>query len=861
MADNNVNMKVTIDANASSFEDQLQRCRTITQDMVNDFNAMNEAMDTLDGKLEKLASFFSKNVTMVGQMKDLMAVITQYTQTEQSMLTQNVQLMNDLMSKTVGHGGTVQDAMNAFYGAQPGSMRGVFGGVNTGPVNWASAAGVGDFANSPTQKNDHQVHHVPDVGQNVPQRKKLFSWGRPEKAPARRSETIFDDPTATSADRAATLADDLLVSEELKRSNLAGAAAKGRVKLEESGGLDYQRKLTSMGIDTTSLDMGAFSSRQRTLRAIASNPDLEGFADKVSADHPERAGTQAVDYMYRNMNSIFGKSPAGKAANALARRYMAGKGITKQKLQEEFNSLYGQATPDGGIYGITEPAMPYSIDPTTGERVYEIDSANYKAVQMASRMGNMQKSFMEGRLGKLASRAGSMYSGYQLARSVMSIPQQYIGMAQQMGNNFGTVDYDRSAGNYGSALLRSQFGLNPYISTKDALQSQMYGAQIGYRGGALQNYMDITTGMQQHLGMTQQQAAQAIGAGTNVGVGAQQMAAGLSQVRNVASNSSFANVQSMQNAYIGGVTMGAANLGLATVSGQGGAGAVAFGNIAANFQQYGTDQQKNIAAAQGFTGQEILGSQVGQAMLASQLGTSYSNLYATTSQMGAAGAKTITADTDRMVLSMLRNAGIPIDSIKSDKDLAPYAMKLSMILPGIGITNANSPQSAVAYVMQMIASNKEYGKYATPQHGKSGNGGYLNSSAASGSTGDGGDPNSGAHRTGSSDSIANSFKSAANSSFKSAVNSFISPISSPGSTGGSPIQTAAATAQSSIPAALTLGLPGATTAAQSAFGSPTNIVVTLDPSAHGVIALKNKQQTDSTNGTLRPNSLPPRGVN
>jgi hypothetical protein len=144
-------------------------------------------------------------------------------------------------------------------------------------------------------------------------------------------------------------------------------------------------------------------------------------------------------------------------------------------------------------------------------------------------------------------------------------------------------------------------------------------------------------------------------------------------------------------------------LGNATAAslGYGSSAQVAFGSAAAKF---GANDQ--IAQAAGMTGQELMGTTLGTALFAQQAGVSFMDSFSAAQNMGASKALKLQ---DNAMLGLLQKLGIPVNSINKPSDLNPYAIKLGIILPQLGITDVSTPQQAVVWAFTVIARAKGIG--------------------------------------------------------------------------------------------------------------------------------------------------------
>ena len=349
--------------------------------------------------------------------------------------------------------------------------------------------------------------------------------------------------------------------------------------------------------------------------------------------------------------------------------------LNKSMLKGLFNSRLAK------VFGLdlSKAADDYTVSEGVDNEEIEYGKHARRAMRAA---GYVQSNFMQ--------RSFGAANFYGLAKDASNYMGQYIGNAQQLGGATGVVgmqDYGMQAADF----VRSGFGLNPFNSYQAQMQNQIYGANLGLRGGALDNYRGLAINeYQNRLGMNAQQAAQVMGAGLNAGVNINTMTQGLSTVRNMAQNAQFANTQAMTNAYVQG-TVGAASWGATN------AAATQVGQLGASFMN-----NNSVLQGQGLNGQGGMYSTMGMAMMANQLGVSYNDMY---SQMKKMSGNQVVNTYDKSMLSMLRNAGIPVDRARSADDLNGYAMQLMAIWQSFG-QPINDPQTAVQNTWAMIQQSR-----------------------------------------------------------------------------------------------------------------------------------------------------------
>jgi hypothetical protein len=182
-----------------------------------------------------------------------------------------------------------------------------------------------------------------------------------------------------------------------------------------------------------------------------------------------------------------------------------------------------------------------------------------------------------------------------------------------------------------------------------------------------------------------------MGTGLAYGINLNQFAGGYEQARTYANQVGNTSMAYTSQAYQTGAASAAAmgfNSKAATGMGQ---AAAAFG--AGN----------QIAQNAGMTGQELMGTTLGTALFAQAAGVPFMSAYSAAQGMTSTQAN---ATFNKSMIGLLQDLGIPVNSIKSINDLNPYAIKLGIILPELGINDANTPQAAVNWAWQVIQQSR-----------------------------------------------------------------------------------------------------------------------------------------------------------
>ena len=306
----------------------------------------------------------------------------------------------------------------------------------------------------------------------------------------------------------------------------------------------------------------------------------------------------------------------------------------------------------------------------------------------------------------------ALTAGQNYALQKFAYPAQ--GLADITGGNASTPSYLKLQAESLRYKFNTKYGPNDYLAAQYAAR------QLGLTGQADANaYQGYDQQLQTQYGLTHGETQQVISTGLAYGMNINPYVNGLESARTQANAIGKTNLS---------YTMGTYQLGSATAAslGYGSSAQVALGSAAATF---GAGNQ--IAQAAGMTGQELMGTTLGTALFAQQAGVSFMDSFSAAQNMGASKALKIQ---DNAMLGLLQKLGIPVNSINKPSDLNPYAIKLGIILPQLGITDVTTPQQAVVWAFTIIARAKGIGA------GTSSNliNQWSGASLASGSTGSSG---------------------------------------------------------------------------------------------------------------------------
>jgi hypothetical protein len=282
---------------------------------------------------------------------------------------------------------------------------------------------------------------------------------------------------------------------------------------------------------------------------------------------------------------------------------------------------------------------------------------------------------------------------HQLAQTARGI----TGYAQQTGNMYGTVDYSRTAGDTIHDFFKSGLDLNPFYSFADVQAARQAGASIvGYKGGALNQYIDTSLKMQQLYGMNAQQFGQYAGVAANFGMGTNDVSFMLGQGRNISAGT---NLMTTSYADQAALTGAGTFMGLGATS-----------NVSSILGAQGVTAGigNKVLQGMGGTGYELMGTMYGQAMMAQGLGTDINNLAGALQKSSATQIANLNTE---MMINLLTNLGIPVDKITGQKDPRIETLTLMITLQSLGVPNITNVQKAAAYVWPFIKAHQNKQAY------------------------------------------------------------------------------------------------------------------------------------------------------
>ena len=800
-----------INVNANGAADAMSSLESAASQTAKDFQAMGDALGGVLDRASKLAEFFKENVTLLSQMKEILGLIGAMNESNQSALNNNLQAIREMTTSIIKQGGTFNDVNRALSSATS-----TFGG-STGNM-------VYDFLNDAKKRQSFESQHASTRSEQSPIDLGAINPLDDLKARARAA-------TRDAAGRT------LVPPEEIHYEDAEHGPRKvpgyGDIGTPEPGSKALHL-VEGRGRTATSTMLypatDAFNNARQALKENFSNiQNKYGF--RTTGVH--MSALDAYDQGTRQIDRVLGTRGFGGSLGSFMKKEMFGnrddvRAAIKEIMSTGPNAAAAFANAYSGLDRSGGPLQKNSSEELIHSVMKKLDRnlsiANSISGYSIGGIVNPDTGKREGGLtvGQIGGGLGTAYNAYQLANQVAGMVRVGTGYAQNQAQGYGNVDYNRSAGNFMDNVVRSWGGLNPTYSFGNAQQAQNAGIGLGYRGDLLGQYQNAAQSLQIQNGMTQGQTAQAIGALQQVGMSPAQTASMIQSMRNTAnSNGSYFNTSAGQTAGI--AAQGGFMQWGGSTSASGASAKISNKFIGSN----------PILAGTGLTGQDLMNSQFGMAMMSQQLGISYNQMYAYREKMmsTASGANKYIDMYSGGIVKMLSNSvGRDLMTVKSMHELDQYANVLMGVLQGMGI-NIQGPQEATNYVFEQIQQAK--GKFNTVSGSSKtvasgttmNNGNYMSANNGPGPVRDGGSVTGDSSGSGSTvpSPSANSSNHASAQAMASAASQSLTSLSSQ--------------------AAGAVGGPAAALAVEVAFKQPH-----LDK----LLSIIVKNKNDSTNGNSAP---------
>jgi len=840
----------------SNFESSLNNSARIVKEMVQDFQTLNDAMDSTVTRASKIKTFFEDNVELVGDMKKMLELIASINESNQAALTNNLQAIREMLTSVSRMGGNIQDAARL--------------------INTASIAGGGGFGGGGGNAADQIQQYQQQLAANQPkqsaqQEEKDFIIGATDRIAAKavaegetanRFKSIFggkkeiEDKEEKEKSKLEKLAQEV-TENNIRAFGGAPGAPGGRRRTSDED--DEEPSLPPVIRASKPPEKTEEKAKPAPVDAyyeaiIKKFPNLDGKLERETpTENPRIAANFAKDSISRWGNATLLKPFASFLNRKIPRLSSVATAIDTMKAkvaENEYMADMGEGAPIA-----TEEIWKKHLEDPNNDLTKAYSAMNRTLSKPFQRLANFRNT-----------PAAQAFAGYQGATQLAALARQYTGIGQQYGGAMGTVDYGQSAGLALQANTKSLFGLNPFYSTQNAMQAQMQGIGIGYRGAGLNQYQSIAQNMQTTLGLSQGQIGSIIGATTGAGVSQQAAANTISAVRQAGNGSSFYNASYATQVATSNMVTGG-SIGLSSSA------AAYLGTTASGLAK------DAIAGREQFTGIEAMNSPFGLSIVATALGVQMTDLYSITGKMG--GKQYLNLYTGLLLDRISQTVGIDFRTIKSIDQLKQKAYILMQVLPGFGITQVTDQQGAVDYVWLLIQQYKNSGgdsKRADtirifhaggPQHNPthSGSGGHssgglvptgraavMNNFSESGSGGSGsGGHSSGGHNGGSGSPVS------AGATGRAAVMNNFSESGSGGS--GSTVSAAIQNLNSRIYNGTGhTGSGGSSNSGGGGNNSTTTTISFANVNSHRLAQLVGLALTTNTNGQTPVTHNIPRGV-
>ena len=664
----------------SNFENSITNSARIVNEMVQDFQTLNTAMDSTITRASKIQDFFKDNVELVGDMKKMLELIASINESNQAALTNNLQAIREMLTSVSRMGGNIQDAARL---------------INTASIAGGGGYGGGNAADQIQQYQQQLAANQPK--QSAQQEEKDFIIGATDRIAAKaiaegktadRFKSIFGGKKAIEEESKRQLEE---LEEEVKKNNVSaygGLRPPGR-RPRKSKSEEPEKETVDPGLRLSAREIKEEPEEETTLSpidryhkaVIEKFPNLEGKLDREKTlDNAERARAYAKNSISKWESAKFLKPFASFLNRKIPSQLNVATAIKDMQAsvaENEDKAAKGEASID-----VAEIWKKHLEDP------------NNDLTRAYSAMDRALTPISQRLAGFRNTRAGQTFATYQGATQLAALARQYTGISQQYGGAMGTVDYGQSAGLALQANTKSWFGLNPLYSTQNAMQAQMQGIGIGYRGAGLNQYQSIAQNMQTTLGLSQGQIGSIIGATTGAGVSQQAAANTISAVRQDGNGSSFYNANYATQVATSNMVTGG-SIGLSSSA------AAYLGTTASGLAS------SAIAGREQFTGIEAMNSPFGLSIVATALGVQMTDLYSITGKMG--GKQYLNLYTGLLLDKISQTVGIDFRSINNINQLKQKAYVLMQVLPGFGITQVTDQQGAVDYVWLLIQQYKNSG--------------------------------------------------------------------------------------------------------------------------------------------------------
>ena len=660
--------KLILEGDARSATDSFSQLASVVSLIKNDLSTINDGISGIIERADQLKGYFTSIASITESIKAALQLIGSLNQGNETSFNNTIQVLNRMFDMARTMGGSGGNMGYAPGGGGGGGGGGGFGGYYADPTVYGARERPNDpLTFSSVGGVDRSVLSNNPVSNFFKQVRQRFTAGNgagpgPSGPPSGGGGGGgggggTPPPTAGVPDPDDPNAPDMGTGPTVRR---------------------VWHNTTVPSNATAPIDVGVnqipTSTNQERAAAMLNRFPTFAKDAQVNPQYYDRLGQVAGKYVDNKFDMIFGNSGLGQVLKQL----IATLTRLDQTQREASIERFRATGPDG-------------IPPQLRQ-----GSATESMLKIAENVAKVATS----PIGAAASLANQGHNLYNSAHNVMDYVRTNItGRAQGWAGMYGNMSYTRLAGDTMHDFYKSGFGLNPNYSQQDVQAARAAGlSQIGYKGTQLNNYIDVAMKLKQQYGITDPgYAAQIIGGGAGFGVGMNTTYNAYAQVRNLEASNTM-TTQYGDQAFLQG-------MGQAAEAGFRGPAAAQIGVSSAAF-----GANDLVAQRAGMTGNEMMGTTLGYALTAQQLGVGFTQVYAA-EQNYKGNAQTLS---DKATLSILANLGVTPDRIKKMSDLNQYAMTLAMILPQLGVTSVKGPQDAVHWTWDLL---KRY-KNETSKHQK-----------------------------------------------------------------------------------------------------------------------------------------------
>ena len=655
MADDIKQVNLEFPDNTGPITQSFSNLGAITKQMREDMQAIGDEMGSISDRADRLREYWQGNLELVQNFKSVLEIITSLTQSNQSMLSNSLMEINQILNSSrqagmtpgavAGQPGEASQLPNnpianqMSYASYANQIRGAqtdpFFNGNATQSQFAEGGGGGGYGSG----------SYPGAGGGG---SGGGSGGGRGRGGGRGGGNVYGG-----------LGDD----SEIPNGEVPPYGSVEPLQNNTTGAFgNYQSRVVPN-------DVAQYLDNQALLN------NMPGVRNNLNKNNWQQAPYYAVQEAQQQMGQIFGNVPIlNSAMNAY-------NGWTNAQAQRAANA---PAAASGIPYNPQEISLMRTMNNIAG------------FLQGRNNLGGTPEGWSgipAGVGGAIANTAGigamltSVYGG---VKDMTQTVREQVYKIQSLGDIAGVVNpvlyaKDRLSADVFATSKIPKGGQLTY-GNQDALSAILAGTQLGLKGQQLTQYQNADYSLQTGYGLSHGESQQLASTAIAYGVDINQFTSGYEQSRKLGAKTTT-NMNYVTQAYEQG-TATAASLGFKgnTATGMGNS-AVAFG--AGN----------TVAQAAGMTGQELMGTQLGTALFAQAAGVSFMDSYSAAQGMSSGTAQ---ATWSAANIKLLTSIGINPDAIKSKTDLNPFAIKLSIILPQLGVTDVTTPLDAVTWAWGVI---------------------------------------------------------------------------------------------------------------------------------------------------------------